>query len=51
MEFHGSLQVQFEQLDYFQLKFHLAFFREISGFVVIQNVHVPGNKSIEQVLD
>lgn len=44
VEFHGPLQIKFEQLNYFQLKFHLSFFREVVGFVVFQYVHVPEQK-------
>jgi len=44
VEFHGPMQIEFEELNDFQLKFHLSFFREVVGLVVFQYVHVPKEK-------
>lgn len=50
MIFNSPLQIEFEQLNDFELKFHLSVVRKIVGFVVFQYVYVPvcenGKKSI-----
>lgn len=50
MIFNGPLQIEFEQLNDSELKFHLPVVRKIVGFVVFQYVYVPvrvsGKKSI-----
>lgn len=41
MKFNGPLQIEFEQLNDSELKFHLSVVRKIVGFVVFQYVYVP----------